>query len=293
MLAVLAVSCGRHAEEAWSVPELPSLSLAEGLAPDEAGTGRLTLRRASSDGTGRAYAVRLEHEVRMRGRGQAPLAVALEEEFDLAEAESGTGNGGAAVEWTVRSPEVNVDPAREETKSLLERDLARVTLRRPLTGTGVGPGEPADGAAREVGESMDRLLAVLPGREVAPGDTWPMRTSSARLPGNGAAAAERTGTVRFEGVVTQDEAGYALLLAEWDVAIRGEGVLANQPGRVLEGSGRGRAAWLVEPSTGLTVRAEAVEATHVRAEVGKNGRAQVLEQVATLRSELARKEVDE
>lgn len=283
-LLAAALGCGRTAEEPWVVPETPPTTLAEGLTATVPESGRVELRRIPAKGSSRTYAVALEHEVKVRGRGQSPLAISLREEFQVAEADAPSG---ATLTWRAGSADVTVDPAGDETGPTIEEDLEQVTLTRPLAGGGVGPGEPANGSAREVGDAMDCLLASLPDRAVAPGETWPFRKSSLRpLEGNAAARLDREGTVRFEGMVVDGGRTLALLEAEWEARLTGEGVLAGRTGRVSESRGSGRAAYLVDPDSGITLRAEAAESTHLRLEVGDGGKTQVLEQVSVLSSDL-------
>ncbi len=294
VLLALAGGCGRPAEEAWVVPEVPGSSLAEGLTATVPESGRLELRRAPTHDVTRTYAVALEHDVKLRGRGQSPLAISLREEFDVQETETVIAGAGATVAWSVGSSDVTVDPAGVETGPAIEDDLDGVTLKRPVSGSGVTAGEPVGGSAREVSDAMDRLLATLPDRLVAPGETWEFRKASLRsLEGGTPARVERTGTIHFEGMVTEGERDLALLEAEWDIRMSGEGLLAGRKGRVIEGTGSGRASYLVEPLTGVTVRAEAAEATHLRLEVDNGGKPQVLEQTSVLSSDLRLEDEDE
>jgi len=288
-LLAVAGGCGRAAEVPWEVPEVPATNLAEGLTATvpETGEGRLDLQRAMTNGGDRTYAVALEHDVKVRGRGQSALAIQLREEFAVEEIETVLAGVDPSVAWTVTDADVTVDPARDETGSTIEQDLERVSLKRPLIAAGVGPTGPLTGAAREVSDVMDRLLAPLPGREVAPGEEWPYRAVSVRtLDGGAEARVEREGKVHFEGLVTQDGKGLALLEAEWTIRISGQGVLAGGKGRVVEGTGRGHAEWLVVPETGVTTRGEAAEATHMRLEVMVGSRPQSMEQVSVLSSDL-------
>jgi len=290
----LACGCGRTAEEEWGVPEVPETPLAEGLTAAVPESGHLELRRIVEKGTERTYDLALQHDVKVRGRGQSPLAISLREEFQVDETETVAADVGAKVEWIVGEADVTVDPAGDETGPTIEDDLDSVSLTRLVAGSGVAAGEPVTGSAREVSDAMDRLLAPLPARFVTPGETWEFRKASLRpLESDTPARVDRLGTVRFVGMVTEGERDLALLEADWDITMAGEGLLAGRKGRVIEGTGSGRAAWLVEPLTGVTVRAEAAEATHLRLEVANGAKPQVLEQTSVLSSDLRLEDVDE
>jgi hypothetical protein len=292
MLA-LACACGRKAEEPWAVPEIPSLPLAEGLVTSVPVPGSLELHRVPADDTLRTYAVAIEHEVKVRGRGQSSVAISLREEFEITEREA-VRDGRADVTWTVTSADVTVDPAGDETGPDIEDELGQVVLKRSLGGAGVAAGEPVDGSAREVSDTMDRLIAPLPDRKVSPGETWPFRSASVRpLDKAAAARLEREGTVRFAGMVTVGERDLALLEASWDVRMSGEGTLAGRKGRVTLGEGGGQAAYLIDPDTGVTIQADAAEATHLLLELANGARPQVLEQATMLSSELRLQEPEE
>jgi hypothetical protein len=294
VLVLFATSgCTRKSAESWVVPEVPALPLAEGLVTSVPPSGSLELHRVLVAEAGRTYAIAIEHEVKVRGRGQSPVAISLREEFEVAEKED-LPDGRATVTWTVGSADVTVDPAGDETGPAIEEDLEGVVVKRSLDGTGVAKGDPVDGPSREVIDTMSRLIAPLPDRNVNPGETWPFKSVSMRMLDQGASAKlDRDGTVRFAGIVRQDERDLLLLEASWKVRIEGGGVLGGRKGIVTLGEGSGQAAYLVQPDTGVTVQAEASEATHLLFEMANGARPQVLEQTTVLSSELRLKDPED
>lgn len=285
--------CGRKAEEAWELPAPSAPGLAEGRATSAPEGGTLLLRRVPADGSERVYRLDVEHDVKVRGRGQSPLVISLREELSVNESEASPAGAEATVAWTVDDATVTVDPARDETVAAMEEDLGRVDLRRPLAATGVDLRGARNGAEAEVAEALARLLAPLPDRAVAPGDEWPLAASTSRtVDGGGEARVDREGAARFEGMVDEDGRTLALVTGRWQARPAGRRTLDGRTGGVGESRGEGLAAWLVDPETGVTVRAEAAEATLLRLDLADGDRTQAVEQLAVVEAVLRQGEAE-
>jgi hypothetical protein len=87
------------------------------------------------------------------------------------------------------------------------------------------------------------------------------------------------GRTRFIGEATWDGREVAVLGSEYRLTVFGRSLQGGISGEVT-GEGNGRALYLVDPSSGLVVRAQASEATVMRIELASRRERRTVEQQA-------------
>ena len=258
----------------------------------------MLLRRQLAAGMQTDYALRLDHQVRARGHLMPAVATRVTDQMTLRESVLSGDPGRLDVMLSVESADVSIDPAVERTEDDREAAFLDTSLRTIVGPSGAlgrleasnVPGEKprADLTAqeREVEEAVRRLLPILPAEEVHVGDSWPLEREIVRnLPGEGTERVRQRGAYHFRGMVDWEDRVLAAVDLDYRVTVWGSSSLDGISGTIT-GDGIGRAVYLIDPTSGTTMRSQAVETTRLAMALAAEKRRTTGEQYSRLTYDL-------
>ena len=296
-LAICA-SCGRVEDEPWKVEERAP-PLTDGLTFSPPPEDRMLLRRQLAAGMQTDYALRLDHQVRARGHLMPAVATRVTDQMTLRESVLSGDPDRLDVMLSVESAEVSIEPTAERTEDDREAAFLDTSLRTVVGRSGaLGrleasnlPGEKprADLTTleREVEEAVRLLLPILPADAVHVGDSWPLEREIARqLPGEGTERVRQRGMYHFRGMVDWEDRVLAAVDLDYRVTVWGSSSVDGVSGTIT-GDGIGRAVYLVDPTSGTTMRSQAVETTRLVMALATEKRRTTGEQYARLTYDLS------
>ena len=298
VLALAAVGCTRAEEEPWTADEeAPPLvdEVSFSPPPDDA----IRLQRVLSDGDEATYSIRLGYQVRMRGHLMPATVTDLTDQLVVMCRTSSTDGEHGFLAATVESADTSMDPAVEGVDDEIEARFRDAAIRSPATTRSawsqpVSPPRPGAPAARdmsvqerELAEAMRRLVPDLAGGPVEVGDEWPFEATMRRaLPGGRQVVLSLAGRYRFVGMTEREDRTLAAVDLDYEVNAAGASERDGIAGDV-SGRGVGRGLFLVEPSTGTTMRSQVVETTHIVLRLAENRRRLDAEQLTRLTFDLS------